>query len=40
MTELFLALVNRSIAAGWLVLALLVLRPLLKKAPKWLSPAL
>lgn len=35
MTELFLTLVNRAIAAGWLVLAVLVLRVLLKKAPKW-----
>lgn len=35
MTELFLTLVNRAIAAGWLVLAVLVLRLLLKKAPKW-----
>lgn len=35
MTGLFLNIVNRSISAGWLVLAVLVLRILLKKAPKW-----
>lgn len=31
----FLELVNRSLAAGWLVLAVVLLRVLLKKAPKW-----
>lgn len=35
MTVLFLKLVNMSIAAGWLVIAVLLLRPFLKKAPKW-----
>ncbi len=35
MSELFLNVVNRSIAASWLVLAVLVLRMLLKRAPKW-----
>lgn len=40
MTELFLSLVNRSISAGWLILAVIVLRLLLKKAPKWLNVAL
>lgn len=35
MTELFLKIVNRSISASWLVLAVLLLRLLLKKAPKW-----
>ena len=35
MTDLFLSLFNRAVAAGWLVLAVLVLRLLLKKAPKW-----
>ena len=35
MTELFLKIVNMSISAGWLVLAVLVLRFFLKKAPKW-----
>ena len=37
MTEAFLKIVNRSISAGWLVLAVLVLRFALKKAPKWVS---
>ena len=35
MTELFLKIVNMSISASWLVLAVLVLRLFLKKAPKW-----
>ena len=34
MTDVFLNLINRSIAAGWLVLAVLLLRFLLKSAPK------
>lgn len=34
MEEIFLSLLNRSIAAGWLILAVVVLRVLLKKAPK------
>ena len=37
MTELFLDIVNMSISAGWLVLAVLVLRLALKKAPKWVN---
>ena len=37
MTALFLTLVNMSIAAGWLVLAVLVLRLLLRRAPKWIA---
>ena len=37
MRELFLDIVNMSIAAGWLILAVLLLRLLLKKAPKWIS---
>lgn len=35
MTDLFLKIVNMSISAAWLVLAVLALRLLLKKAPKW-----
>ncbi len=35
MNELFLKTVNRSIAASWLVLAVLLLRFALKKAPRW-----
>ena len=34
MDRIFLELLNRSLAASWLVLAVLLLRPLLKKAPK------
>ena len=40
MCELFLHLLNRGIAAGWLVLAILVLRPLLARAPGWVRPAM
>lgn len=36
MDKIFLSLLNRSIAAGWLILAVMILRLLLKKAPKWL----
>ena len=36
MNAFFLHIVNTSIAAGWLVLAVLVLRPLLKKSPRWI----
>lgn len=36
MTELFLNVVNKSISAGWLILAVLLLRFILKKAPKWI----
>ena len=34
MEEVFLKLVNMSIAASWLILAVIVLRLQLKKAPK------
>lgn len=37
MTQVFLKIVNMSIAASWLVLAVLVVRLFLKKAPKWAS---
>ena len=37
MTELFLTILNMSISAGWIVLAVVVLRLLLKKAPKWIA---
>ena len=37
MSEAFLKLVNMSISAGWLVLAVLALRLILKKAPKWVN---
>ena len=35
MTEVFLKIVNMSLSASWLVLAVLAARFLLKKAPKW-----
>lgn len=35
MTHFFLGIFNRGLAAGWLVLAVLVLRLVLQKAPKW-----
>lgn len=37
MSEFFLKVVNMSISASWLVLAVLILRLVLKKAPKWVS---
>lgn len=37
MEALFLKLLNMSIAASWLVLAVMILRLVLKKAPKWVS---
>ena len=35
MTELFLKIVNMGISASWLVLAVLVIRLIFKKVPKW-----
>lgn len=35
MSRLFLNVLNRSVSAGWLILAVLLLRLLLKRAPKW-----
>lgn len=37
MSEIFLSVVNMSISASWIVLAVLVLRFVLKKAPKWIT---
>lgn len=37
MSELFLKILNMSISASWLVLAVLLLRLVLKKAPKWVN---
>ena len=36
MSTLFLIVLNRSIKAGWLILAVLLVRVLLKRAPKWI----
>lgn len=37
MGNLFLKLLNMSITAGWLILAVILLRLLFRKAPKWIS---
>ena len=37
MTNLFLRMLQVSITAGWIVLGVLVIRLLLKKAPKWIT---
>lgn len=37
MIELFLKIINMSISASWLVLAVLMLRLILRKAPKWVT---
>ena len=40
MDDVFLKIVNLSISASWLILTALVLRVVLKKAPKWVMPLL
>lgn len=40
METFFLTLLNRSAAAGWVVLAVLLIRLLLGKAPKWIRVVL
>ena len=40
MTELFLDVLNASYAASFVVLAVILARPLLKKAPRWMVCAL
>ena len=40
MSGVFLTLLNMSITASWLILAVIVIRLLLKKAPKWIACAL
>lgn len=37
MNDFFLNLVNISITAGWIVIAVMILRLFLKKAPKWIN---
>ena len=37
MSTIFLKILNISITAGWLILAVIALRLLLTKAPKWIS---
>ena len=36
MIAIFVKLLNMSITAGWLILAVIILRFLLKKAPRWI----
>lgn len=40
MTELFLRLVSMSLSASWMALAVMLLRVLLKRVPRWMFPAL
>lgn len=40
MNEVFLKVLNMSIAASWLILAVMLLRFVLKRAPKWIAVAL
>ena len=37
MEKLFLELLNRSITAGWLILAVILLRLLFRRVPKWVT---
>ncbi len=37
MNDLFINIFNLGVTAGWLVLAILICRPLMKKAPKWIN---
>ena len=37
MSAVFLKILNMSITASWLIAAAVLIRPLLKKAPKWIS---
>ncbi len=40
MEALFLKLFNMSVSAGWIVLAILLLRLIIRKSPKWINVAL
>ena len=37
MSDIFIKIFNLGVTAGWLVLAILVCRPLMKRAPKWIN---
>ena len=37
MDDIFLKILNMSIAASWLILAVVLLRLVLKRAPKWMQ---
>lgn len=40
MADAFLKVLNMSISAGWLILAVVLIRLIIKKAPKWVNPLL
>ena len=40
METVFLSLLNRSMAAGWLILAVVALHLPLKNAPRWITASL
>lgn len=40
MSGLFLKILNLSITASWLILAIIIIRPLMRKVPKWIVCAL
>ena len=37
MNEFFTQLARQSLTGGWMILALILLRPLIKKLPRWIS---
>ena len=37
MSDIFIKIFNLGVSAGWLVLAILLCRPLMKKVPKWIN---
>jgi len=39
-SELFVFFLNKSITAGWIVAVVLILRPLLRRAPRWVTCSL
>ena len=38
MTKVFFTVLNLSLSAGWLVLAIVILRLILRRAPRWIFP--
>lgn len=40
MSALFLKIMNLSITSSWLILAIILIRPIMKKVPKWIQCAL
>ncbi len=37
MSKLFITILNNALVAGWIILAVIILRLLLKKSPKWIN---